>query len=1163
MSGTVPGLGYTVRHSEASDMNSGDQRRIKELFAAARKLDTKAQQALLDRECVDVPHLRVELESLLYHDKAASGLFERPAAEKLLGKAVEVSNPQPVSSESLKRIGAYGILEVLGTGGMGIVYLAEQENPNRKVALKVIRSGLVSRETQRRFEHEVEALGRLKHQGIAQIYEACMYQGTPFFAMELVEGIRFADYANKLNTRHRLALFAKVCDAVEHAHQKGVIHRDLKPDNILVEKSGQPKILDFGIARAVDSDLKSTTLQTSVGQLIGTIPYMSPEQAAGNREELDTRSDVYALGVVLYELLAGCLPYDLQQKLIHEATRIIQEESPSRLSSVNRAFRGDIETIVDKALQKEKELRYQSAGALASDIRRHLANEPISARPAGAVYRLKKFVRRNKALVMGIAVLVTGVIATSWQAVEATHARDEAQRRLVEVKMVSELQAKMLTIEPWELGTNVIAYIRYRLKEDLDSDMTPKDVKQALKDFDQLFRRISRADLGRGLLHNNILNPTNEAISREFDDRPSIEARLRLTLGKIYSDIGDYARAEAHLKDAYQTHIGTLGESHPETLVCANILVGLYSGQGRYDEAEKLCTETMANRRRAFGHQHSHTLESANALAGIYNRQGRFQEAEALLVESLDAGRHTFGEEHSLMLALVSSLASVYESQGRYGEAETLYSRVLKLSRRELGEEHGYTLVIVNNLALLYLRQGRFKDAESMCSRVLEARERLLGEDHPLTLSSKHILAMLHYHQGRYGLARKLNLEVLEARLRVLGEEHSQTANSFDNLALLYQLRGRFDEAAEFYSRALEIHKRVNKSHPDTFTAMNNLATLFQSQGRFDEAEKLHLDTLEKRRSKLGEEHPHTLNSRNNLAEFYRKQDRLDEANELHKETLKIRLRKLGKEHPDTLSSMNNQALLYMDQERYDEAEPLLKETLELRRRVLNEEHAATLSTVHSLATLYHRQGKLEQAESWFLKVFEARRRVLGEQHPDTQISKSYLLEMRIQIAQRLEKNHSAAEAAFREVLNFAIQEFGTEYFQVPRILHHLAWTLCHQQKFDEAEKKWRQAIKIGMKVVPNENSWWIATYQRDLGRCLVRLNRFAEAERQLLSGYDGLALIVGPNNPLTQETRKYLKELYDAWGKPEKASEWKARLPTKQNADEAANEGTAQKKPR
>src|SRR6185295_10970606 len=345
----------------------------------------------------------VARSDLWYTGRMSEGVTQAPgdgSDPTRLTAPVARAGPSPPAPSVPTRIGHYAIIRILGEGGMGTVYEAQQESPKRAVALKVIRAGHVSPAMLRRFEHESAVLGRLQHPGIAQVYEAGTVPDerghpVPFFAMEFIRGVPLTEYAKSkgLGTRDRLDLVARICDAVYHA---------LKPGNILVDESGQPKVLDFGVARATDSDIQQTTIQTDIGQIIGTVPYMSPEQVGGDPSELDTRSDVYALGVIAYELLSGRLPYSLDKRMIHEAVRIIREEEPTRLSSINRTLRGDVETIVAKALEKEKSRLYQSAESLGSDIRRYLKDEPITARPASTWYHVRKFSRRNRGLVAGL-----------------------------------------------------------------------------------------------------------------------------------------------------------------------------------------------------------------------------------------------------------------------------------------------------------------------------------------------------------------------------------------------------------------------------------------------------------------------------------------------------------------------------------------------------------------------------------------------------------------------------------------------------------------------------------------------------------------------------------------------------------------------------------------
>ncbi len=377
---------------------------------AGRRSRPGARGAFLDEHCASDLDLRAAVEELLQFDAEVQSepeFLQSPAA------AVRATLPLAPELRLPTFIGRYRIVRGHGEGGMGTVYEAEQDNPRRTVALKVIRAGYASAELLSRFRHEAEILARLQHPGIAQVYEAGIGEdGRPFFAMEFISGMPLDEYARGqgLSPQARLELLAKVCDAVQHAHDKGVIHRDLKPGNIVVDASGQPKVLDFGVAHVTAADLLTTAGRTQAGQLLGTLSYMSPEQVAADPAGLDGRSDVYTLGVILFELLAQRMPYQLDRLPAHEAARVIQEQEPSRLGSMDTHYRGDVEIIVAKALEKVKSRRYASAGDLASDIRRYLRGEAILARPASALYQLRKFARRNKALVAGVSGIIAALL---------------------------------------------------------------------------------------------------------------------------------------------------------------------------------------------------------------------------------------------------------------------------------------------------------------------------------------------------------------------------------------------------------------------------------------------------------------------------------------------------------------------------------------------------------------------------------------------------------------------------------------------------------------------------------------------------------------------------------------------------------------------------------
>jgi tetratricopeptide (TPR) repeat protein/predicted Ser/Thr protein kinase len=947
--------------------------RIREVFLAAREKGPHQRAQFLDRACGDDDRLRAEVERLLANDDEADTFLQTPALgenfakahpESLLPKAD--SAPAGGSSASVgidrtpfgaypERIGQYRILGVLGEGGMGIVYRAEQESPRRTVALKVIKAGAESRALLKRFEHEGQVLGWLQHPGIAQIFEAGTAdtgQGLqPFFAMEFVRGqslIRYAA-AQKLGLSQRLELIAKVCDAVHHAHQKGVIHRDLKPGNILVDDSGQPKVLDFGVARVTDADIRTTTLQTDVGQLVGTIAYMSPEQVAGDSRQLDTRSDVYALGVILYELLAGRVPFDVSRQTIPQAARMITEEEPTSLSSINRIFRGDIETIVAKALEKDKNRRYQSAAGLAADIRRCLSDEPISARPASAVYQLRKFARRNKALVGGVVatfvVLLIGIAGTSHGLLQAT-----AQRRAAESERNRALAAERTAEER---------------REEVERQSA---IAQAVNEFlnRDLLAAASPENLGPDVSVGQLLDHASEGLEDRFQDQPLVEAAIRSTLGETYVGLGDYEAAALHCEKALKLRRAELGEDDSKTLSSMSDLGVVYERQERWDEAERLHLGALEGRRRLLGADHADTLMSMSNLGTLYFRRGRYDEAEPLLVEALEQTRRALGDKHPSTLNPMNNLANVYAEQGRYDEAEPLMLNTLELKRQVLGEEHPKTLVSVNNLATLYFRQRRYEDAEPLYAKTLEVRRRVLGAEHPRTLMSVIGLGGCYGMQGRYAEAEALLVETLASQRSRLGDEHSQTAHAMALLGRLYAKQGRYDEAEPLYIKALEVRRAtLGEKHPYTLWSIDHLAALYKDQDRYDAAEPLARELVALRRERAESKPSDLAGALGLLAEVLIQRSDAQSAEPLLRECLEIRRTGLPE---DDRSIAETESLLggcLTALGRYDEAEPLLLESYPRIRSAAEEPDKQARAACQRIIELYDAWGKPDQAAEW------------------------------------------------------------------------------------------------------------------------------------------------------------------------------------------------------
>ncbi len=816
---------------------------------------------------------------------------------------------------------------------MGAVYEAEQDQPRRRVALKVIKAAWADRELLRRFELESQTLGRLHHPGIAQVYEAGTaetgFGSQPFFAMEIIHGKPLIEYAaaKHLNTRQRLALMIQICEAVEHAHQRGIIHRDLKPGNILVEDNGQPKILDFGLARVTDGDMQATR-QTDMGQLLGTLAYMSPEQVTADPLALDTRSDVYALGVILYELLAGKLPYEVSRH-VYEVVKTIQQVDPKPLSSTNREYRGDIETIVAKALEKDKARRYGSAAEFAADIRRYLENRPIAAKPASTAYQLKKFAQRNKVLVAGIGAvfltLVVGVVISTWQAVRARRAEVHAQSETATAQAVVDFLQN-------DLLAQASASKQAGAKTKPDPDLKVRTA----------------------------LDRAAEHVGDRFQKQPEVEAAIRFTIGSTYDDLGLYPEARKQLEQALDLRRKVLGVENPETLRTAVRLGQVIDFLGKYAEAETLLTQSLQTTRRVLGPEHPDTLACMSNLCRVLSDQGKYAQAEALYKEAIPLQRRVLGPEHQSTLKSMANLGWVYLNQGKNAQAEEIFRQTLEIQSRVLGPEHPNTLAAMVSLGWAYSVEGKYAQAEALQKQVLEIERRVLGPEHPDTLGTMNNLAKTYSDEGKYAEAEPLLSQTLELERRMLGPEHPTTLISMSNLSRLYLDQGKYAQAEALYRRTLEIQRRVlGPNHPTTLNALMLLAWLDMVKGKYAEAEARYGQGIEIQRRVSKPEDPYTLAFMEGLAETYKWEGKYVQSEALYQQTLEIRRRTGGPDGPDTLSTMSSLADVYKTERRYPEAEALVSHVLEIRRRTLGPDHPDTLAAAGQLASIlgYEKQS--------------------------------------------------------------------------------------------------------------------------------------------------------------------------------------------------------------
>lgn len=741
-------------------MSQDPWRQAKELFQAALDHPAEGREALVAERCADAA-VRAEVMRLLrLHDDSDS----------FLQTPIEPSEPPATSGGDPligRQVGGFTILRRIGAGGMGAVYEAEQEKPRRRAAVKLLRPGFATPSLLRRLEYEAEILAKLQHPGIAHVYAAGTFDlgggAQPWFAMELVDGAPLRDFARRELTTvpRKLELLIQICDAVQHAHQRGVVHRDLKPANILVvnqRRSGgrppggtettQPIILDFGVARVLDADVQ-TTMQTAVGELVGTLGYMSPEQLRGDPNDIDARCDLYALGVIGYELLARRLPHDRKGSSVGEYIRAIEQDEPKRLGQVNPALRGDLETIFAKALEKDPARRYQSAADLAADVRRFLRHEPVMARPATALYQLRKFARRNRAAVGGMlatmAALVVGIIL---YASEARQARIEAAR--------SQYEADKATA----------------INNFMTNDFLMK-----------LLAAANAGDAGQRLPVADLVDQASAQIGIMFADQPLAEAAVRNEVASIYYNLSAFEKAADHFRRALELWEANLGPDHPDTLKAVNNLGQSVAHLGRNEEAEALYRRAVDGRLRVLGEENRYTLASMNNLGNLLRWTGRLEEAESLLRRTLELQRRVHGETHKHTLITLANLGTLLATRGKGEEAVRLYRRAYEASRETLGEDHVSTLVMGSRLATGLHRVGRLDEAARLQEQVVESLAKTLGPGHRDTIVARQVLARILKSQGR----REAAIKQLRLALDGCAERPEESGN------LLHEIQKSLD----------------------------------------------------------------------------------------------------------------------------------------------------------------------------------------------------------------------------------------------------------------------------------------------------------------------------------------------------------------------------------
>ncbi len=734
------------------------------------------------------------------------------------------------------RVGPYRLLRLLGEGGMGTVYLAEQEQPIRRtVALKLVKLGMDTREVIARFEAERQALALMNHTHIAKVYDAgATEQGRPYFVMEYVEGIPITEYCDRerLSIAKRIELFVLVCHAIHHAHQRGIIHRDVKPSNVLVaDHDGDPlpKVIDFGVAKATTQQSTDPTLFTAVGQWIGTPGYMSPEQAAATPGEIGTTTDVYSLGVLLYQLLTGVLP--LGDRITRQASwetiaRTIREEEPSKPSTragslgeladdiatrrrsspsaLRRQLGGDLDWIVMRALEKEPARRYQSVSELAADLERHLHNQPVLAGPPSVTYRLRKFAQRHRT-----SLAVSGVVLLSlaFALVESNRQRVRAERARDESEAVTSFLSDMLgAVDPAKMGRDV-------------------SVRQ-------------------------VLDQAAERIGERFPKEPLVQARLMLTMGDVYRKLGLYDQARPLLEQALALREAALGAEHLEVAMALNSIGALFLAHGDVAEAKAAYQRSLAIRERAFGPEHPEVARSLNNLGLVAQQEGDLSQARSLLERALAMREKTLGSDHPDVANTLINLAITYARQKDpdYLKMRPLLERAVAIKEKALGPDHPDLAAPLTNLASVLLHLDDVEGSRRLNERALAISEKAYGPDHPTVAQSLTNLANVLSKLGEAEEARRLYERALSIREKALRPGHPDIASSLINLAgANYDLED-YASAGALYARAVTALKAaLGPDDANTMRALQGLSQTLHALGNETEALKVEarMDSLE------------------------------------------------------------------------------------------------------------------------------------------------------------------------------------------------------------------------------------------------------------------------------------------------------------------------------
>lgn len=1004
--------------------------RVKELYLAALSLDFEERAAFLEKACGGDDALREEVDKLIAFESEGDRLFASSPAlpddaasgktdhSKLGGDGIRTTRSSIKESlrefirkypelddeireliESSRTIGDFRIKRVIGRGGMGTVFEAQQLSLNRRVALKVLPSHLsYSEESILKFRREAEAGGRQTHPGIVAIYAVGEHEGIHYIAQEYVEGGEtLSDRLNKIRKdgvqppgyfRAAAKFISRVADSLQHAHDSGVFHRDIKPSNILLTREGRPKVTDFGLAKVEDALALSRT-----GELAGTPYYMSPEQAMSIKSGIDKRTDIYSLGVTLYELLTLRRPFE--GKTSHEVLKKIMLFEPAEPLKVNSRVARDLSVICLKAMEKDPDHRYQTMQDFADDLRRFTSGEVIHAKPAGLWIRTTKRIKRNPAkstaVGLGVLALILSVVVLPW----------------IIVKLERE---KLAAVE------------QERAEKELEADKAI-----AIKEF---FIKImatgnpfTRGERRHGIGYTVVeaLEEASQLIDSEFADQPLIKASIQQSMGTTYFALGSLTPAREHLTAAFETMKKNLGESDPETLAAMSRLACVLSELGDDDKAEKMLQFVIDELGAEPGGDQGETLLAMINLALLKGRRGDFDESEKIYRKVLEIGDASPDVDKRLMASTKGRLGTLLTSMARFEEAENMFNEAYPDEEDVLFGERTTSIIPKIAMGCKYSREGRFDMAEKIFSENLDSLIEFLGEKHSYTLAAKCSLAAALTNLDRLQEAKPMFLETIRFLKERQPTETPQLFHAQRELARFHYKKGELQEAEALLVPVCKKQKEMlDEENVETLLSMQLMAGLRTKQERYEEAETLYLRVLELQLTHLGENYPDTLNTEYDFAYMLMRWNHGEEAEDRIRKALPRMRNSLGNDHRTTLRAMALLGILCTEKENWVEAEGLFRESAEGMQAALGPDHSDTLTTWFNLGATLINQESYDKAEPVMQMTMQARIKKLGERDPKTLDTMRYLAYCRFML-----ERYSEAEPLFRRVLKVIEEDPG------------------------------------------------------------------------------------------------------------------------------------------